>query len=76
MLTGMKNIGLLPINFFTTWGTHIGVFFELLLLSFGLADRINVVRLQKERFQEEAAQKAKILTNVLRTIKRGAWAER
>jgi two-component sensor histidine kinase len=69
MLTGMKNIGLLPINFFTTWGTHIGVFFELLLLSFGLADRINVVRIQKDRFQEEAAQKAKILTNVLRKSK-------
>lgn len=69
MLTGMKNIGLLPINFFTTWGTQIGVFFELLLLSFGLADRINVIRLQKERFQEEAAQKAKILTNVLRKSK-------
>ncbi|MDP3290619.1 MAG: 7TM diverse intracellular signaling domain-containing protein [Sulfuricurvum sp.] len=68
-LTGMKNIGLLPINFFTTWGTQIGVFFELLLLSFGLADRINVIRLQKERFQEEAAQKAKILTNVLRKSK-------
>ncbi|HLD24265.1 MAG TPA: 7TM diverse intracellular signaling domain-containing protein, partial [Sulfuricurvum sp.] len=69
MLTGMKNIGLLPINFFTMWGTQIGVFFELLLLSFGLADRINVIRLQKERFQEEAAQKAKILTNVLRKSK-------
>jgi|GEM_PF-922895 len=69
MLTGMKNIGLLPINFFTTWGTQIGVFFELLLLSFGLADRINVIRLQKERFQEVAAQKAKILTNVLRQSK-------
>ncbi|HEX5328752.1 7TM diverse intracellular signaling domain-containing protein [Sulfuricurvum sp.] len=68
-LTGLKNIGLLPINFLTIWGTQIGVFFELLLLSFGLADRINVIRLQKERFQYEAAQKAKALTEILRRSK-------
>ena len=68
-LTGMKNIGLLPINFLTIWATHIGVFCELLLLSFGLADRINVIRLQKERFQDEAAQKAKVLTSLLQKSK-------
>lgn len=68
-LTGMKNIGLMPINFFTIWGTQIGVFFELLLLSFGLADRINVIRSEKERFQDEAAQKAKVLTDILRKSK-------
>lgn len=68
-LTGLKNIGLLPINFFTIWGTQIGVFFELLLLSFGLADRINVIRSEKERFQDEAAQKAKVLTDILRKSK-------
>lgn len=68
-LTALKNIGLLPINFFTIWGTQIGVFFELLLLSFGLADRINVIRLQKERFQDEAAEKAKVLTDLLRKSK-------
>jgi len=68
-LTGLKNIGLMPINFFTIWGTQIGVFFELLLLSFGLADRINVIRSEKERFQDEAAQKAKVLTDILRKSK-------
>lgn len=64
-LTALKNIGVLPINFFTVWGTQIGVFCELLLLSFGLADRINVIRLEKERFQDEATQKAKVLTDIL-----------
>jgi two-component sensor histidine kinase len=68
-LTGLKNIGIFPINFFTVWGTQIGVFFELLLLSFGLADRINVIRSEKERFQDEAAQKAKVLTDILRKSK-------
>jgi two-component sensor histidine kinase len=68
-LTGLKNIGLLPINFFTTWGTQIGVFFELLLLSFGLADRINVIRLEKERFQNIATQKAKALAEILQKSK-------
>jgi len=68
-LTGLKNIGLMPINFLTIWGTQIGVFFELLLLSFGLADRINVIRSEKDRFQDEAAQKAKVLTDILRKSK-------
>lgn len=69
MSTGLKNIGIFPINFFTVWGTQIGVFFELLLLSFGLADRINIIRSEKERFQDEAAQKAKVLTDILRKSK-------
>lgn len=64
-LTGLKNVGLLPINFLTIWATQIGVFFELLLLSFGLADRINVIRAQKDRFREEAAEKAKALAVVV-----------
>lgn len=68
-LTGMKNIGLLPINFLTIWATQIGVFFELLLLSFGLADRINVIRMEKDRLQEEATLKAKALATVLQQSK-------
>jgi len=68
-LTGLKNIGLLPINFFTTWGTQIGVFVELLLLSFGLADRINVMRSEKERLQKEATEKANALSEVLQKSK-------
>ncbi len=68
-LTGMKNIGLLPINFLTIWATQIGVFFELLLLSFGLADRINVIRAQKDHLQEEATLKAKALAAVLQQSK-------
>lgn len=68
-LTGLKNIGLLPINFFTTWGTQIGVSFELLLLSFGLADRINVMRSEKEQLQKEATDKANALSEVLQKSK-------
>ena len=38
MLTGFKNIGILPIFPLTTWGLQLGAFFELVLLSFGLAN--------------------------------------
>lgn len=51
----LKNYGILPENFFTHYGIQIGSALEVILLSLGLADRINV--LQSER---DAAEKEKI----------------
>lgn len=47
-LTLLKNAGILSPNFITVWGIHIGTAAEILLLSLGLADRINAIK--KERF--------------------------
>lgn len=69
ILTSFKNIGLLPITPLTTWGVQLGVFFEMILLSLGLADRINALRFEQSRLQEEAAQKAVTLANVLEDSK-------
>ena len=41
LLTDFQNVGILPMNFFTFYGTQIGAFFELALLSFALAYRYN-----------------------------------
>lgn len=45
----LKTIGVLPSNFFTEFTTQIGASLEAILLSLGLADRINVMRADLQR---------------------------
>ncbi len=53
MLFMLKSVGVLPSMFFTNFSLQIGAALEVVLLSLGLADKINIMR--KEQF---AAQKA------------------
>ncbi|MBL7952312.1 MAG: GHKL domain-containing protein [Flavobacteriales bacterium] len=50
----VKDLGVLPYNDWTTYAMPVGSAVEGILLSFGLADRINVLRREKERSQAEA----------------------
>lgn len=50
----LRNLGLVPTNFFTIYGTQIGSALEVILLSLGLADRINSLRIEKEKAEAEA----------------------
>jgi signal transduction histidine kinase len=50
----MKDMGILPYNSFTLYTMPLGSAIEGVLLSFGLADRINILRREKERSQAEA----------------------
>lgn len=50
----LRNLGLVPTNFFTIYGTQIGSALEVILLSLGLADRINSLRAEKEKAEAEA----------------------
>lgn len=61
-IMGLRNMALLPTNFFTANGIQIGSALEMLLLSFALADRIHLLRRDKERAQQEAlvADRARI----------------
>ena len=52
-MTGLRSFGLLPTNFFTVSGMQLGSAMEMLLLSLALADRFNVIRVEKERAQQE-----------------------
>jgi signal transduction histidine kinase/CheY-like chemotaxis protein len=52
----MGNFGILPHNFLTSWGLQIGSALEVVLLSLGLADRMNTLRKEltaQQRFLEE-----------------------
>lgn len=50
----LRNLGIAPTNFFTLYGTQVGSALEVVLLSLGLADRINALRAEKEKAEAEA----------------------
>lgn len=49
-----KNFNILPYNIFTAYTMPIGSAMEVILLSFALADRINILKKEKEKHQAEA----------------------
>ncbi|MFZ1663905.1 MAG: 7TM diverse intracellular signaling domain-containing protein [Flavobacteriales bacterium] len=55
----LKDMGVLPYNDFTVFIMPIGSAIEGILLSFGLADRINILRREKDFSQGEALRIAK-----------------
>ncbi|GAA4467943.1 7TM diverse intracellular signaling domain-containing protein [Nemorincola caseinilytica] len=49
-----KNFNILPYNIFTAYTMPVGSAMEVILLSFALADRINILKKEKEKHQAEA----------------------
>jgi signal transduction histidine kinase/ActR/RegA family two-component response regulator len=52
----LRVLGVLPANFFTINGIQIGSAFEMILLSFTLADRFHVLRAEKEKAQQRLVE--------------------
>lgn len=50
----LKDAGLIEANFFTTYTLQIGSCLEVVILSLALADRINILKMEKEASQAEA----------------------
>ena len=50
----LKTWGLLPENFFTEYAVQIGSAFEMIVLSYALADRFNKLRAENDRIQAQA----------------------
>ena len=64
----LSKFGSLPIMFITQHGLQLGSIIEIILLSLGLADRINLLQIEKEnnkKYQEQL-QWSKLLTRFLR----------
>ena len=58
-LTGLifyiiRNLNILPYNDFTNYSMQVGTVFEVILLSFALADKINILKKEREFSQEQA----------------------
>jgi adenylate cyclase len=49
----LKSYGYLPSNFFTSWAILIGSSIEILLHSLGLADRYNIMKIEKDSAERE-----------------------
>jgi len=71
----LKTFGVLPAGFITNWGNLIGSALVVILLSFGLADKINVMKgnLEKnnaelELNEKNANNRAGFLENAVKTI--------
>ncbi|GEM_PF-250547 len=67
---GMRNLGWLATNFFTTYAMQIGSALEMLMLSFALADRINTLRREKAMAQEQALAAHGALVDTLKDSER------
>lgn len=50
----LKDFGVLPYNNFTLYALPLGSALEIILISFALADRINILKLEKEESQMRA----------------------
>jgi diguanylate cyclase (GGDEF)-like protein len=62
----LRNLSWLPTNTFTLYSMQIGSALEMLLLSFALADRINVMRREKDLATQEALNAKQMAVNSLR----------
>ncbi|MCG8672103.1 MAG: response regulator, partial [Pseudomonadales bacterium] len=65
MLYTLKSFGLLPANWFTVYSLQIGSAMEVVLLSLGLASRINLLKAEKAG-AEKLAYETQISTNKLK----------
>lgn len=54
LATVLKYMGFFPVNAFTENSFQVGMAIEVLLMAFGLGDRISVVRKEKEKIQFKA----------------------
>jgi signal transduction histidine kinase len=56
----MKDFGILPYNQLSVYTMPIGTAIEVILLSFALADRINLLKKEKEQSQMEALRESRL----------------
>ncbi len=63
----MKDLGIIPYNNFTNYILHIGSAIEVVVLSFALGDKINVLQKEKDESQKQALlaleENAKIISD-------------
>jgi len=60
-LGALRNFALMPTNFLTVNGLHIGLALDILLLSFALADRINLLKQATADAQVEAREREHVV---------------
>lgn len=69
IIYSLRDMGIVPFNLFTTWSAQAGNLLEIALLSFALADRINILQKEKMEAQAAAREKDQQLVDALRRAK-------
>jgi PAS domain-containing protein len=69
ILSTLRVMGLLPHNFITEFGMQIGSGLEMVLLSLALADRINIMKKEKDEAQQEVITSQQIMVASLNKSK-------
>jgi diguanylate cyclase (GGDEF)-like protein len=69
-LGALRNFTLVPTNFATIYGLHIGFALDVLLLSFALGDRINLLRRERATAEAEALAAQRLVLEATRESER------
>jgi diguanylate cyclase (GGDEF)-like protein len=69
-LGALRNFTLVPTNFATIYGLHIGFALDVLLLSFALGDRINLLRRARAAAEAEALAAQRLVLEATRESER------
>ena len=69
-LGALRNFALVPTNFLTVYGMHIGFALDVLLLSFALGDRIRMLRHENAAAHAEALESQQLLLEATRESER------
>ena len=70
----LKTVGILPHNSFTEHFMHVGTFMEVMLLSFALGHKYSLVRIEKERLEQQTKEELELLVKQ-QTVKLEASVE-
>ncbi|MGY1490466.1 diguanylate cyclase domain-containing protein [Methylobacillus pratensis] len=65
VILGLRNLGWVPTNAFTIYSMQLGSAIEMLMLSFALADRITIMRKEKEQAQRDTLNAKQELVDAL-----------
>lgn len=66
----LKTVGIFPVNFFTTYAMYIGRATNIILLSLALADRINILKQEKEKALKEKLKESEKIATMSRAFQR------
>jgi len=61
LLGALRNFALVPTNFLTVNGLHVGLALDILLLSFALADRINTLKRETANAKAEVRERGHVV---------------
>jgi diguanylate cyclase (GGDEF)-like protein len=70
LIGALRNFTLVPSNLATIYGLHFGFALDVLLLSFALGDRINLLRRERVQAQAETVQAQELLLEATRENER------